>query len=301
MNTAGAMWLLVGLGEAVVLLLIILGAVYWAGLSKRMALNRTIDRLKGELEEALREPEPEPEPEEPEPEEPEDPRLVLLEEDELEEIFSDVKDTSEALKALISALSEKISTLQAKSRTLQEGIETLLTQHAETATLVGGIKGSDDTPDDVKERLQGVIDRMREADDLIIAASDTGLESDDELVAMLGVLEPYSSGETKLAPPMVASFAVNELLIARSEQQSEEEMEAIKERIRNPPEVVEAHELVEAQEQLEKEREAAAAVRSELEQERGEKLALAEEKASLEISLDEVTEEYQKLFEEMNR
>lgn len=205
-------------------------------------------------------------------------RLVLLSAEDVSAATPPVGPDA-ATTADQTNVAELLAGLVERNQALTDRLNGLLERSAELGVQLGSLHGMAGLPDEGKERIQLAIDYTRETDNVLVEASDAGMEI-DESIRYLASLSEISGPAAE-----VDHVSLNEILMARADGQTEEELaqlrEEVKKRLLGLREArVETNEPGEVD-----------VLRTELDQER-------KQREMMRLSLAEVTEEYQRLFEQ---
>ena len=178
-----------------------------------------------------------------------------------------------------------------KNEMLTNALNSVLERSAELGMKLGNLKGSSNIDEDGKALVQEMIDHTRDSDEVLVDASDKGMEVDEtvrHMQTLLGSVKPVQAGQT------VDHVSLNEILMARADGQTEEELARLREEVRQrllAPDPApgndgggDAQALAELGEQV-------TSLQSQLSREQS-------ERRSVEQNLVEITEEYQRLFEQ---
>jgi hypothetical protein len=220
----------------------------------------------------------------PAPPPPAEPKLVLLAAEDLDAIDPPKPEQPAAASPEVMAAKAAVVKLAELSKVFNESLETLLLKQAEVATQLGGLGGPDGLPPAIKERADLVTAGMRSMDDLLMQASDRSVELDIGLRA----LEDQVGGlaNAKGPPPARPNIdRINLVLVEKAGGQTPEELAKAREKaLASQSSGESTAELSKTVEALTEERQ-----------------LLAAEKAEITNKLNQVTDEYNKLFAETHK
>ena len=178
-----------------------------------------------------------------------------------------------------------IESLIERNQELNNELNQVLERSAELTMKIGGVRSTEGVGQEAKDKLQEVLDHLRDTDEVLVSASDKGMELDERIRFLQTLPSGHDGGGGGVH---VDHVSLNEILMARADGQTEEELEKLREEVRNrllapPPEPVVVNKGVSEDEFK--------AVNSELENEKAERQQLANRLADL-------TDEYQRLFDQ---
>ena len=290
-----SLWIPVVVVEILVIVAILVVVFARRERFRRQVLVRKIKKLETELAEgggAQEAPPDEPEPQaeaeadpepdaesDPEPDTP--PRLVLLSNEDVEASTRPPADEEDG-----PTPQELCDKAIEGNQWLSDQLNSVLERSAALGMQLGAIKSREGLDEETKTQIQMAIDHMRETDEVLVEAADKGIELDETL--------RFVQSKTEAATAVdVDNVSLNEILMARAEGQTEDELTTLREEVRQrllappaPPEV--DPEVVERAEALDKE---VSDLKAELEKEKS-------ELEHTQAVLADVTEEYQRLFEQ---
>ena len=296
-----SLWLLVGFAEILFVAALAFVLMMLLHRSKCRLLETKIEKLKKELATNQGPPDlddPEPSEDEAAPPEPAvagPPQLILLSQDDVAASTrpqpqaaeaSDGESEGEAAGAPSSG--DVYEQLLERNQVLTNSLNTLLEKSAELAMKLGGIHGTEGLDPVVKTEIQDAIDQMRGSDEILVEAADKGMEIDETVRHM------QSTANEKEDETPVDHVALNEILMARADGQTEEELEQLREEVRQrllKPPVDEEAVTKAAEEKIQALDAQLTDLKTQLDHEQN-------EREQIETKFGEVTEEYQKLFEQ---
>ena len=286
-----SMWFPVIVAEFMLVAMILVVVLIVNGRTVQARLRQKIADLREELESAqipldieADEPKPEPAPASaaPEPEAPAgEPKLVLMSQDDVNAATrpkseGDDEETAEQLcQKLLDATNDQTNKLNS-----------VLERSAALGMKLGAIKSSEQLDDETKSQVQLAIDHMRETDEVLVEAADKGMELEETIRH----LQTQSGGG---GAGGVDHVSLNEILMARGDGQTEDELEALREEVRQRllAGVDGGGNTAEAEAKLAALDKEVDDLKTQLEKEK-------EDFKVVETKLSEITEEYQRLFEQ---
>ncbi len=186
------------------------------------------------------------------------------------------------------SIEELLKKLLEKTEAQTNHLNSVLERSASLGMKLGALHGTEGLDEETKSQIQLAIDHMRETDEVLVEAADQGMEVDETIRHAQTKVEEQCGG----TGPVVDHVALNEILMARADGQTEEELEQLREEVRQRllaepspgPDPEAQAKLAELDEEVDN-------LKTQLAQEKG-------EFSELQASLAEVTEEYQRLFEQ---
>lgn len=231
-------------------------------------------------------PPPPPPPESKEAAEPEW-KVVLLEQTDMSEVF--VEGNQAALIEAIDSVREDIGALQGTQEKIQGVIDEFMGLTVAVANGLQGLGGGEELDPGVEERRDALIEKMRTVDAALGGLCDETFNLGDRIQSAQERVEVVTKEGAAAAAPPPSHNAINELILRRADAQTVEEFERLRSELLAS--YSEGAEVVELRSELD-------AKLAEVQALEGKLTDVETAKGELESNLNEVTEEYRRMFDE---
>lgn len=155
------------------------------------------------------------------------PRLIFLSEQDVAAATRPAEDSNKDMEDGEQTLDALCVQLLKCNQEMTNVLDTVLERSADLGVKLGALKGAESVSDGLKNGIQGAIDQVRQSDDALVTASDKGLELEESLRFLQTKVV-----DSQASVSMIDHMSLNEILTARVDGRSEDEMARLREEVR---------------------------------------------------------------------